>query len=123
MDLHLYDYKINAEYSDISYMDLGNRIMHFISLARKVYRHLTVAEYTMLNRIVRADGSLDNHDKTNNIRADDMLILIDIYVKITPDFVTDFRIQLNDMYTGMCSQGRAVRLYQLYKAYKSHQPR
>lgn len=61
-------------------------------------------------------GTPANFDSSNNIWADDLLVLCLPHLD-NPDFREAMTEQLNDMRTGFCPQGRTHRLYQLVKAF------
>lgn len=67
-------------------------------------------------------GKPENFDATNSIAAEDMLLLLyDAYTRRQlPDqkqtVLDEIAIQLGDMKTGPCPQGRAIRLYSLVRS-------
>lgn len=66
---------------------------------------------TLFNSI----GTGANYDSTNDINADHLLYfcVYEILEKKDNDFVDLFIIQLNEMQSGMCPQGRTHRLIQI----------
>jgi len=65
------------------------------------------------------DASRTNYDPTNDLDAGDLLYLC--YERIADaDFVALFLLQLQDMSTGMCPQGRTTRLFQVLLMTNSH---
>lgn len=58
-------------------------------------------------------GKKSNYDCTNDLMADDLLYLI--CLKIDKDMMPMFIEQLADMNSGLCSQGRCIRLAQIYQ--------
>lgn len=87
------------------------------------------ASIHFLNVMMNEWGLPSNFDNTNNIRAEDMLYIcalewnnisllpIDEMVTMRNDFSKEFFIQLSDVQSGPCAQGRATRLWQIAKAY------
>jgi hypothetical protein len=77
----------------------------------------------MIKNIIRDIGAPANYDSTNDNYADEIFANI-IY---TIDNCTDkeqitsmyeiIGIQLMDMYSGQCAQGRNTRLFQIYNAF------
>lgn len=65
-----------------------------------------------------------NYDGTNDVKAEDILKILALIwqnVKLekqaSKDFLEEFSIQILDMKTGMCPQGRTIRLWQISEAY------
>ncbi len=69
-----------------------------------------------LKSIIADIGTPKNYDPTNNLSADDLLSILWKY-RENPDFLKELEIQLLDMQTGFCPQGRTHRLYQLVRAF------
>ncbi len=69
-----------------------------------------------LHEIISSIGSNQNFDPTNNISADDLIALCWLY-RHNPNFIDELEIQLSDMTTGFCPQGRTHRLFQLVLAF------
>lgn len=67
----------------------------------------------MINHI----GTDLNIDHTNNINADDLLCLCWLH-KDNDEFMKELELQLFDMASGNCSQGKCYRLYQLLIAFQ-----
>jgi len=61
-----------------------------------------------------------NYDPTNDLHADDLLYLC--FEKIVTyqdkDFTQVFILQLTDMASGLCAQGRTTRLFQILLAFQ-----
>jgi hypothetical protein len=86
---------------------------------------------SFLNAIVRDWGNNSNFDTTNNFRAEDVLFIcvlvwnniktlrVDESEKDTliKDFCRELFIQLSDMQTGPCPQGRVTRLWQVAESF------
>lgn len=81
----------------------------------------TSVEY--LIKIVDDWGTNNNLDTANNIRVEELIfICARIWDKIKTsdianDFAREFHIQLSDMQTGPCPQGRTTRIWQIAKTY------
>jgi hypothetical protein len=65
-----------------------------------------------LRQIVNAIGTGANIDSTNGLVADDLICLCWKF-KDDPHFLVELEIQLQDMATGFCAQGRTHRLFQI----------
>ena len=65
-----------------------------------------------LTCIVNSIGENTNIDNTNHLNADDLISLCWL-LKENKDFMKELEIQLLDMQTGNCPQGRTHRLYQI----------
>ncbi len=61
-----------------------------------------------------------NYDPTNDLFVDDLLYLC--FEKIVKnqdaDFAQAFILQLGDMISGLCAQGRVIRLFQILLAFR-----
>lgn len=81
-----------------------------------------------LKILVDSIGTISNIDTTHNIiipdknyihlSVDDCICLCNLY-KYNKDFLCELEIQLIDMSTGMCPQGRTHRLLQILNAWSS----
>jgi hypothetical protein len=71
---------------------------------------------TNYNVIVETGVKNANYDSTNDIDAFDLLWLCYEQCQKDPDFIVPLMLQLSDMSSGMCPQGRATRLFQLVLA-------
>lgn len=62
-----------------------------------------------------------NYDPTNDLFADDLLYLCfeQIVVERNEDLARALILQLEDMSTGLCAQGRTTRLFQILLAYRA----
>lgn len=69
-----------------------------------------------LTQIIASMGSPANIDASNGLIADDLLSICWIY-RENPKFILELDIQLQDMITGFCPQGRTHRLFQLLLAF------
>jgi len=89
------------------------------------------ASISFLNAIVKDWGNNSNFDTTNNFRAEDVLFIcslvwdniktlqVDEVEKdtLTKDFCRELFIQLSDMQSGPCPQGRVTRLWQVAESF------
>lgn len=62
-------------------------------------------------------GTLNNYDATNDLWVDELLMLCARHVH-NIDFMQELHIQLMDMETGFCPQGRTHRIFQLLFCFK-----
>jgi hypothetical protein len=70
-----------------------------------------------LKQIVDSIGTNANYDNTNDLNVDDLLVLC-YNKRQNKDFINELEIQLIDMSSGSCPQGRTHRLYQIIKAFE-----
>lgn len=109
-DTHTYDGQLNQlpELSEIQLLSIiqkkerGQELLELIDQNKALY----------LRDIISNMGSSVNFDPTNNLWADDLISLCWVY-RHNPYFITELEIQLTDMSTGFCPQGRTHRLYQI----------
>lgn len=114
MNVHIFDgqIKVSDEYNkDCESFDICDR-----DLLRESKLKLSPSAYEVLKTIIHDKQTEKNHDNTNNLCAYKLIHLCHKYYD-NNDFIQDLEIQLIDMKTGMCAQGRTHRLYQLYIAY------
>lgn len=69
-----------------------------------------------LQTIVASIGTSANIDPSNNLVADDLICLAWL-LRNNNSFITELEIQLLDMATGFCPQGRTHRLFQVLLAF------
>lgn len=69
-----------------------------------------------LTAIVRDVGTPANHDPSNSLCADDLIVACWEH-RMNEDFMRELEAQLEDMRTGFCPQGRTHRLFQLLAAF------
>lgn len=69
-----------------------------------------------LSIIVNSIGTGANYDPSNQISADDLISLCFCH-RDNSDFLSMLELQLIDMRTGFCPQGRTHRLFQLLLAF------
>ncbi len=114
LNTHYYDGKINHAIQSNkleNVMKKGNELCQLNLKPEALY---------YLNQIVKDIGTFNNYDPTNNLNADDLICICWLY-KDNVDFLEEFEIQLMDMASGFCSQGRCHRLYQLILAFEGCQ--
>lgn len=71
-----------------------------------------------VNLIIANTNKPSNTDHTNQVKADDLLMILYFKIKEVPDFVRPLIEQLHDIIvSGQCPQGRCTRLLQLIKCF------
>ena len=127
MDVHTFDGKLLEVRKSLSfYLECAAQISHENKLAAFELLRMFIKPNVNFNTIVedfRRDGhdANSNHDPTNDLHADDLLYLCWIILEKVPDkyhFTSLLDMQFTDMNSGMCSQGRTHRLFQLVLAFK-----
>lgn len=88
--------------------------LELISDAKLIPMNHTSVSY--LENIVKSMGTSSNIDTTNDLIADDLICLCWIY-RHNCDFMSILEVQLMDMSTGFCPQGRTHRLFQTLLAF------
>lgn len=122
LNTHSYDGKLNIS------SDLNLSIVHQLSLAQKQTRgrelldacqNINTRAFSYLNSIVQDMGTYKNVDNSHHppLIADDLICLCWEY-RDNPEFISELEIQLMDMATGFCPQGRTHRLFQILMAFK-----
>jgi len=119
MNIHLFDGQIITELNkykkDFSNLD---KLEILTNLAHNWNKHLNISGKKLLDIIISDIGKPANYDQTNHMSAEDVLILIHFQKIDSPDFFQNLNEQFTDMVTGQCSQGRVIRLFQLYISFK-----
>ena len=82
----------------------GNELLNVAKMNSIAMHHLKC--------IVNNIGDPINIDTTNHLNADHLISLCWL-LKDNPYFMEELEIQLTDMQTGFCPQGRTHRLYQI----------
>jgi len=94
----------------------------FITMPHLSNLHTIINEYSLRDRV---EGS-QNYDRANDLYADDLLyvcylVFVDIQKmgdsEVKQSFLNALDLQLTDMSTGMCPQGRCTRLLQLLQPF------
>ena len=116
LNTHFYDGKIKNEFpikglSMQEKQDCCQDLIHSCS-------QIDSKAMTYLTLMIKDLGLANNKDSTNHLNADDLLCLCWVY-RHNVDFIKELEIQLLDMATGFCPQGRTHRLYQLLLAFKN----
>jgi len=116
-DTHTYDGKIAIELR-------GLEEASTLSVEEKKERCKLLLDFKInevaqrfMKQMINDIGTPANYDGTNKLCADDLLVLCAKYDK-NEDFLQNLEIQLQDMHTGFCPQGRTHRLYQLLLAFE-----
>ena len=76
---------------------------------------LSAPSLYVLSLLINDIGTHNNIDNINNVKVDDLLIQLYKLKKMYPESIDDIilDIQLDEMRTGMCPQGRSIRLLQV----------
>ncbi len=116
MDVHIYDGHITVgEHLRIKLDNIKNNVDtdHKIYIARSF---IDLCQHSISKRvleiIVNDIGTMNNYDPSNDLNVDDILYACWDYHE-DQHFLNLFEEQLYDMQSGLCSQGRTHRLYQL----------
>ena len=115
LNTHFYDGKIMNELPIVKDLSFEEKQQCGQDLIKSCLHINTKALY-YLSVMVDSIGTSSNIDMTNDLNADDLLCLCWIY-RNNIDFVKELEIQLLDMESGFCPQGRTHRLYQLLLAF------
>lgn len=113
LNTHTYDGKLNREsvgeltLSETEKKERANELLSYVS--DNVAKHF-------LRQIIDDFGKPANFDPSNSLRADDLVCLCWTH-RENKDFVSLLQLQLRDMSTGFCPQGRTHRLFQLLLAF------
>lgn len=120
-DIHIYDGKLDrqhthaqvAKFQKLSAQGRDNHLK--AALARWCPALADPREAALLARIATDQGKGANYDNTNDLWAEDLLLLLHYSVprSADPEFVPLLSTHLHDMLTGSCPQGRVIRLWQL----------
>src|SRR5579872_5629927 len=89
---------------------IGNDFVNYVS------DKISPSALHYLRMIVTNMGTVSNIDNTNNLVADDLIYLC-WDRRTNKDFLATLEIQLIDMATGFCPQGRTHRLFQSLLAF------
>jgi len=89
---------------------LGNELL--VAVANKI----NPKAIEILRQIIESIGTINNIDTTNGLIADDLICLCWHY-RENSEFIKELEIQLMDMTTGLCPQGRTHRLFQILLAF------
>lgn len=120
LNTHYYDGKIDTsllpKLKDFSVLSLEEKKETAEKLRSKVKSSFSSLAMKYLNHIIFDIGTNSNIDTTNNLTADDLICYCWSF-KDNNDFIKELEVQLEDMNTGFCQQGRTHRLFQLLKAY------
>lgn len=111
MNVHNFDGKIN---NTIPKINIETKINYFNSTPFKI---IHPNFFTIKNDMITNPNA--NYDPTNNLYADDILYLILYKLEsYNKEMQNNVLLLLNEifeeMYSGLCPQGRTHRLYQIY---------
>lgn len=110
MNVHLFDGEIDTSHLVINVIDTDVKKLLDCKLSLIAKRNLEI--------LIKAIGTKSNYDASNKIDGDQLLYMCLNYVD-NEHFVNNLNVQLEDMSTGLCAQGRTHRLYQLLLAFQS----
>jgi len=112
MNCHIFDGTLlHLAEETKSNIDIDTKLRLFKKVRKEIVTHNGATK--CFNIIMDDIGKPSNFDNTNNLIADDIMYLI--CLKLDKDMLPIFIEQLNDMNTGLCPQGRCIRLAQIYQ--------
>lgn len=125
MNVHIFDGKIKNNYIVKNKFSNDEKIKMFDELLEVLQSDASKKGLNLIKNI----GDKNNYDHTNDMYADDVMAEICDYIikesySENKEKIEDVKTiimtideQLSDMYnTGQCSQGKVIRLYQIYKS-------
>lgn len=125
MDVHIFDGKIRNNHIIKNKFTNEQKIKMFEELYEVLQSDPAKKGLSLIKNI----GCKDNYDNTNDMYADDIMAEICDYIikesyiedeekiKDLKSIILTIDEQLSDMFlTGQCSQGKVIRLYQIYKS-------
>ena len=110
MNTHIFDGKYDPLVIQNLLIDLPNDIKCLVDRVNS-----NIAK-NILNTMINDNHSTPNYEPQSGLYADDLLKLCCKFAN-NQDFIEELEIQLLDMQSGMCPQGRVTRLYQLLVAF------
>lgn len=114
---HTYDGQIKDRYLSLKILDnkyLVNNITYEQALL-EIYN--STSDNTVHQIIQKIQNSnYDNYDHTNTIHLVDLLPRVWKFYRLLNDKTALYE-QIIDMKTGLCAQGRTIRLFQLYQCW------
>jgi hypothetical protein len=121
VDTHIYDGKLDnksiPELKDIIFLSNEEKKIKCMDVYNGyIKKERNKISIHFLMKIIDDIGTEQNYDPTNSLRAEDLLVLCSNF-RSNDDFLNELEIQLIDMQSGFCSQGRTHRLFQLVKCY------
>ena len=116
-DTHIYDGQIDRQLLPML------EVVKDLPIEEKKNRGLQIMEHVnneiaqrFLMGIIDSMETPANYDPTNNLNADDLICLC-WELRQNESFIENLIIQLIDMGTGFCPQGRTHRLFQILLAF------
>src|SRR5205085_12636761 len=109
MNVHVFDGEIDTSHLVVVVNDTGTNKLMNLELSLIAKRNLKI--------LIDAIGTKRNYDHSNKIDGDDLIYMCNDYLD-NQHFVANLNVQLEDMSTGLCAQGRTHRLYQLLLAFQ-----
>lgn len=125
LNTHYYDGKLDKKDLEkdifrVSMISNDEKMKTFIELLNhiksiKVNGNIMRSLYTIIDTFRRTGRSKhsDNYSKSNDLYACDLLYLCCERLKLDKDFLELFLNQMNEMVSGLCSDGRCTRLFQI----------
>lgn len=115
LNTHSYDgkIKIGELLDEISIEQKRDRC---IEIRNSVFQKISKKALYYLDEIISSIGTSKNVDDTNGLVAEDILCRC-WPMKENNDFIVELELQLLDMETGFCPQGRTHRLFQVFVAF------
>lgn len=119
-DTHVYDGKLVCDdiphIHEMESINLEQKIMYGMELMFAVMK-LNGEAGSIMQELVSSMGTNKNIDITNMLNADDLIMLCWKH-RNNNNFMGELIIQLIDMKTGLCPQGRTHRLFQILLAFE-----
>lgn len=120
LEIHTYDGKIDnkilPELEAVRELPLDVKIKKGQEIRRKAEETFKAKALYYLDGIIGQIGTNNNIDPTNMLDASDILCICWLY-KDNEEFMNVLEVQLEDMETGFCPQGRTHRLFQTVMAF------
>lgn len=125
LQTHEYDFKIKdisqefrEKYCNKTKEEKSGIILEFLKEKNRLPKAWRKPFKEGISMIEKNIGQQSNYDSTNDLYADDILVyLAEKYSKLKEehkkDILPDITLQIADMRSGSCPQGRVVRLWQL----------
>lgn len=124
LDTHYYDGRLREQkervpdLSSIVAIPLEQKKNVLTSFRDTIFSSLSPTAQASLDIIVGSIGTAANYDPSNDLWVDDLLYLCSQRLFTSPsefnrDFLELLTVQLEEMQSGLCPQGRTHRLFQI----------